>query len=146
MDQSLNARNHTTTKPLPRQLSHSSSFYLYCHRRKNRILYGLATLIIAVMAVGIVYTAHYYYHIWGGQGFLKPRDSASDDSRPLSYAHLPLRSVAARHRDPTISGVLGMDRTVKNIPFNACGDQLNDCLAFDQPVRIQSYLFLPSFI
>jgi len=37
------------------------------------VLVALSVMIIIGMVIGIIFIAHYYFHIWGGQGLMKAR-------------------------------------------------------------------------
>jgi hypothetical protein len=115
--------------------SSQSSYWLSCvYLRERRLCrYVLAVLSVVViigMIIGLIFAAHYYFHIWGGRGCLKARklvlDSHSDE-KPQSC--LPIRSMAR----PT-DGIYGFDysrvkRSPLIPPFQPCGDQRNSCEA-----------------
>ncbi|KUJ18368.1 uncharacterized protein LY89DRAFT_781430 [Mollisia scopiformis] len=82
------------------------------------------------MVIGIVFTAHQYYHDFGGQGWLKARTDeqngkTSDDPVQL---YLPIRQIQV-FKNPAVWERQAGD----NVPFYTCGDQQNSCESFKQP-------------
>jgi hypothetical protein len=116
-----------------------SSVYLRERRICRYVLVILSVAVIIVMIIGLIFAAHYYFHIWDGQGFLKARRPVPDlrsDEGPRSC--LPLRSMA----QPTdrIYGFdySGVKRSPSITPFYPCGDQQNSCEAYHQAVSLVS--------
>jgi hypothetical protein len=117
-----------------------SSASLGERRLYRHILVVLFIAIIVGMVIGIIFAAHYYFHTWGGRGFLKARKFVPDlrsDKRPQSC--LPLRS-KWRPIDE-IHGIHAHDysrvkRSPLTPPFYPCGDQQNSCEAYSQAVMV----------
>jgi hypothetical protein len=62
-------------------------------------------MIILGMTIGLIFIVHYYFHIWGGQGFLRARKLVPDfDGDEKLQSCLPMRSMAK----PT-DGINGFD-------------------------------------
>jgi hypothetical protein len=124
------------SNPPPRTITDSSSrrSRLYQHVSRHNRLY-LATLIVGLsiaMGVGLIFVAHHYYHMWGGQGFLGRRSLAH--MAPETSNHLPLRQIAVLEDDRP--GFSKMRREPSSPPFYTCGDEQNSCEALFQPVGI----------
>jgi hypothetical protein len=86
------------------------------------------------MVIGIIFIAHHYYHIWGGQGFLKPRASRLDGQAQHPRVYLPIRPMAKYGMNRVGLGQLKSKRLPKNVAFDLCGDQENSCGNHGQPV------------
>lgn len=87
------------------------------------------------MIIGTIFLAHHYYNEWGGQGFLKARNSNDQKGPNSPHNYLPLRRVIARdtpgvHRSEHARGI----KLRSVIPFYSCGDQKTSCEAFGLPV------------
>lgn len=141
------------SSPVSSTKSRSSSFVQYLHT-KRVILSILSILITIGMVIGLLFVAHHYYHMWGGQGFLKSRtiEEALDtlffpmrDSPGKADAEsklcLPMRKVTEfdnifLEHDPELRRAVSAGSPPNNtIPFYVCGDQAQDCEAYSQPVR-----------
>jgi hypothetical protein len=95
----------------------------------------VAVLIIIAMIIATVFVASYYYHQYGGQGFLKARALLEDVSeRQTSLNSLPMRSVM-QNGSQTIREVEG-GRIAASVPFSPCGDQQSGCEGYGQPVGL----------
>jgi hypothetical protein len=141
-------------QPFSPRSSTSSTLYTLKYRastfsdrvlRRRYVLSLLATIILLIMAISIVFVAHSYYHQFGGQGFLKARGEEyfGDSDPPRLY--LPLRKVQATlnaRRDDNDSLLTYLPWNIRalgpgsNVPFYTCGDQTNSCETFDQPARM----------
>lgn len=125
---------------LPRQMtppsrSSSSSRVSAVKRymlRRSCWLGTLCGVVVVVMIIGIVFTAHQYYHDMGGQGWLKTR-TQHRNGIPTSKAqvYLPMRQVQIL-RQPSVWERQSGD----NVPYYTCGDQQNSCESFHQPVSL----------
>lgn len=90
-------------------------------------------MMVIVMIVGILFASHVYYHALGGQGFLKAKRQEEESKENIStQLYLPMRKLETVVQGKSSWGLIG--RSPKNIPFYTCGDQLNSCQTFDQPV------------
>ncbi len=120
-----------------------SSIYLREWHLCRYVLVALSVVIIISMVIGFIFVAHYYFHILGGQGFLKARGLVPDlrgDEKLQSC--LPLRSMAR----PT-DGMHGFDysgvkRSPSILPFYPCGDQQNSCEAYYRAVSPAAIAFM----
>jgi hypothetical protein len=126
---------HPST-PLPRANNTdppSRQSRLYQHVSHHRRFY-LVTLVFGLsiaMGVCLIFVAHYYYHMWGGQGFLGSRSLTH--MAPETGNHLPLRQIAALDDRLRFSN---LRREPSSPPFYTCGDEQNSCEALSQPVGI----------
>ncbi|KAE8445668.1 hypothetical protein EG329_012965 [Mollisiaceae sp. DMI_Dod_QoI] len=96
------------------------------------------------MVIGLAFTAHQYYHDFGGQGWLKARTQHREgNSANIAQVYLPLRQIQ-RFKESSIN-----ERQVgKNVPYYTCGDQQNSCESFSQPdicCPVQMACFAASF-
>lgn len=99
-------------------------------------------IVVLVMILGVIFVAHKYYHDFGGQGFLKYRGSGYFEQREGDYAnklYLPLRKVETWDLEHVVWGKRSPER---NVPFYQCGDQMNSCEEYYQPV---SGVFCPLY-
>ncbi|CZR53061.1 uncharacterized protein PAC_02939 [Phialocephala subalpina] len=138
--------------PLPPQTTSSQSFSNsrlsnlkeYASRRHARYwLAALAIIVIIAMVTGLIFTAHQYYHDFGGQGWLRPRTQHRDqDSTDTAQLFLPIRQIQVFKEQP-LSKRQAANPYYANVPFYTCGDQQNSCQAYGQPVSF--YSLLPSY-
>lgn len=106
-------------------------------RRCRCILVLLAVVISIGMVIGIIFVAYYYFHIMGGQGFLKERAVVQDNQRDeMPYSCLPFRPMARPTNEIHGFDFSGIKRSPSIPPFYPCGDQQNSCEAFGQAVSI----------
>lgn len=134
MEESANSSPEVITSHLS---SRSSFSYIKAHRRIQCLLIGLAIIIIIAMVVGIAFVAHYYYHSWGGQGFLwarYPLETLQGSRRPRS--HLPFLQMARPTPQICKSDYTRIKRSPEIPPFYLCGDQENSCGAWGGPVSL----------
>lgn len=103
-------------------------------RRRRQFLIGVSVMVVAGMGVGLVFIAHHYYHMWGGQGFLKARHFEVDLQLSDAHTYLPLGLTAKHNMAVRDFQDLHLKRFPKNVAFRPCGDQQNSCEAYDQPV------------
>lgn len=101
--------------------------------------------MVIVMIVGILFASHVYYHAMGGQGFLKAKryEEVENTQNNGTQLYLPMRKIEKAVQAKSFREVIG--RSPKNIPFYTCGDQLNGCDSFGQPVSKQRYLRILSY-
>lgn len=98
-------------------------------RRRAFWLSLLSVTVIIAMTIGLVFTAHQYYHNMGGQGWLKARTQHRKgvvDRKAQLY--LPMRQIQM-FKEPNIRERQGG----KNVPYYTCGDQQNSCETYNQP-------------
>ncbi|ATZ57014.1 hypothetical protein BCIN_14g02040 [Botrytis cinerea B05.10] len=90
----------------------------------------LACLLVIIMIIGIVCSAHVYYHDMGGQGWLKKRRSQErfDQVQRFSEVCLPSRPL-----EPYNSMLALSPRMPAAVPWYTCGDQQNSCEAYAHP-------------
>ena len=116
--------------------SRSTSLRHHTTNRGHSWLLLFAGLFVAGMAIGIIFTAHHYFHTLGGQGFLKTR---SQEQQRVHFStmvlHRPLRKVQQINLH---KAHVWWKRSAKGVPFYACGDQQNSCEAYLQPVGIRA--------
>lgn len=95
----------------------------------------LACLLVIIMIIGIVCSAHVYYHDMGGQGWLKKRRSQErfDQVQRFSEVCLPSRPL-----EPYNSMLALSPRMPAAVPWYTCGDQQNSCEAYAHPVSFCS--------
>ncbi|ESZ91666.1 hypothetical protein SBOR_7923 [Sclerotinia borealis F-4128] len=102
----------------------------------------LACLLIIIIIIGIVCSAHVYYHDMGGQGWLKLKRRSQKESHQVqnfSQVCLPSRQLGFH------SPVLALSRRVPaTVPWYTCGDQQNSCEAYAHPVSLHSNFAFPS--
>ncbi len=93
----------------------------------------LAVLILVGMLIGIIFAAHQYFVDFGGQGFLRSRSARQST---LSVAVLPHLFLPVRKTQASIESHVWWKwyKRQSNVPYYTCGDQLNSCEAYDQPV------------
>jgi hypothetical protein len=109
--------------------SHLSDVRKYVVRRRLWLL-GLGSLCCMITIAGIVYSCHVNYVADGGVGWIKySRSVAIPGKEKFAETFLPVRKFEKFH-DNSVSkrdhpGV---------IPYYECGDQLQSCVAFNQPV------------
>lgn len=137
MNQQTEISNNTPHLPSPPEMpsipSTDDSRRFRSSRRGIVLLVLFALLMIGAMVTGIVFVAHTFYHEFGGQGFLKVkvRNGVSDIvGRPTLY--LPLRVNESQRSPEYFSG--SAKRSLGNVPFLPCGDQLLECEKYGQPV------------
>ena len=113
----------------------SSSIIRKYVSKRRYCLAALACIMVVVMAIGIVFAAHHYYHAFGGEGFLRRRDQIKKwATLEEPKLHLPLRKVEIASVY-AVARFQAMKRTPMEVPFYICGDQQNSCEEFNQPVR-----------
>lgn len=133
--------------------STTSSFMEYVYQ-KRFLLSIISILVIIGMAISLVFVAHYYYHVWGGQGFLKSRtieealdsifftksDQSVNKSNDQIDLFIPMRKTTEYYSD-FLDRDTELRRAVStgplqngSLPFYVCGDQAEDCEAYGQPV------------
>lgn len=108
--------------------SPSKSFREYASRRRAWLC-GAAVVLLLLMCVGIVVAAHHYYVAFGGQGYLKARDTDATWEVDAPKVYLPLRKAARFSEDGR-----RIRRSPMEVPYYACGDQQSSCEAYNQPV------------
>ncbi|KAF8858914.1 hypothetical protein BDZ45DRAFT_590465 [Acephala macrosclerotiorum] len=123
-----------TISSQPSSSSRLSDFKEIVSRRRTRYwLGGLAIVVIIAMVIGLIFTAHQYYHDFGGQGWLKARTQQRDrNSTDMPQLYLPLRPIQI-FREQSLSERQAGNPYYANVPFFTCGDQENSCQAFGQP-------------
>lgn len=120
-----------------------SSVYLRERRLCQYIPVILSIAIIIGMIISIISVAHYYFLIWGGQGFLKSRRLVLDlRSDEMLQSCLPLRSMARPTNGIHDFDYSGVKRSPSTVPFYPCGDQQNSCEAYSQAVNVVSAAFV----
>ena len=103
--------------------------------RGRYLLLILCIVIIIAMVIGTIFVAHHYYHEWGGQGFLKARNTDGRKKSNNSYSSLPLRRVMARGAPGVHTSEHARGTEMHSVPsFYSCGDQQNSCEAYGLPV------------
>jgi hypothetical protein len=114
-----------STQIQPSLKSSNFSIALSDIKKRRKCLAVMGVVVTIGIIIGIVFSAHYYFHIFDGQGFLKSRHSYrnEDDSR------LAVMFLLMRRRTK-------IDSSATTIPFYVCGDQENSCEAFHLPVSI----------
>lgn len=123
--------------------SQSSYWWSSLYQRERRlcryVVVTLSVMIIIGMIIGLIFVTHYYFNIWGSQGYLKVRRLVPDlrsDEGPRSC--LPLQSLAQPTDEIHGFDYSGVKRSPSIIPFYSCGDQQNSCEAFYQAVSLVS--------
>lgn len=94
----------------------------------------LACLLVIIIIIGIVCSAHVYYHDMGGQGWLKLKQRSfegSDQFQNFSQVCLPTRQLGFDNSRFALNS-----RTPVNVPYYTCGDQQNSCEAYAHPVGL----------
>jgi hypothetical protein len=120
-----------------RATSGNSSRYHEGRRRGRVLLVVLAVAVIIGMIIGLIFVAHHYYHMWGGQGFLKARSNILDpQNTEILYSVLPLRQVAKATQELYGFDHSGVKKSRSILPFYPCGDQQQSCEAYSRPVRV----------
>jgi hypothetical protein len=100
--------------------------------RRGCWLGTLCVVVIVVMTIGVVFTAHQYYHDFGGQGWLKSRTQHREgNTTDKAQLYLPMRQIQMFRKPAFWERQEGDD-----IPFYTCGDQRNSCASFNQPVSL----------
>jgi hypothetical protein len=108
--------------------SRASTFRQHASQYKWLICF-LAGVIILIMAIGLLFVAHQYYHEFGGQGWLKVRDKSQEQEDVFARnLFLPLKKRKGWITD------LQRRSPEDEVPFYQCGDQENSCEAYNQPV------------
>ena len=103
--------------------------------RRGCWLGALCVVVIIVMTIGVVFTAHQYYHDFGGQGWLKSRiQNREGNATDETQLYLPMRQIQMLGKPSFWERQEGDD-----IPFFECGDQQNSCKSFGQPVSLLLY-------
>ena len=97
---------------------------------KRRWLLGtIALVLILLMVGGILVAAHQGYIRMGGQGWLKVRSAEQDlGALNIPEVFLPFRKVSSGDETSFEKRNLGP------IPYYHCGDQMQSCEAYGQPV------------
>ncbi|TEY65802.1 hypothetical protein BOTCAL_0136g00240 [Botryotinia calthae] len=90
----------------------------------------LACLLVIIMIIGIVCSAHVYYHDMGGQGWLKKRRSQERFDQLQSFSEVCLPS---RQLEPYNPMLALSPRMPAAVPWYTCGDQQNSCEAYAHP-------------
>ena len=109
--------------------SHLSDYRRYLTFRRLWLL-GLGFLCGAVIVGGIVYTCHIHYVANGGVGWIKlARVVRQSEDIESMNTFLPMRKVKVLGDNSITERFSGV------IPYYICGDQLQSCAAFRQPVR-----------
>ncbi|THV54192.1 hypothetical protein BGAL_0032g00200 [Botrytis galanthina] len=91
----------------------------------------LACLLVIIMIIGIVCSAHVYYHDMGGQGWLKlKRRSQGRFDQVQSFSEVCLPSRHLEHYSPMFAL---SPRIPATVPWYTCGDQQNSCEAYAHP-------------
>ncbi|PMD45200.1 hypothetical protein L207DRAFT_578136 [Hyaloscypha variabilis F] len=107
--------------------SRASTFRQHASQYKWLICF-LAGVIILIMAIGLLFVAHQYYHEFGGQGWLKVRDKSQEQEDVFARnLFLPLKKRKGWITD------LQRRSPEDEVPFYQCGDQENSCEAYNQP-------------
>jgi hypothetical protein len=126
----LHQSNTKTTRsppPPPLKRNHTSELHRYVSKRRWWLISG-AFIVLVVMIIGIVFAAHKHFVDFGGQGFLKARIVEREVMPHESHVlFLPLRQISLHN-----SAI--PNRSPKNVPYYACGDQQHSCEAYNQPV------------
>lgn len=139
-------RNHRLPPQTAFSQSSSSSrlsdFKELVSRRRTRYSLGaLAIIVIIAMVIGLIFTAHQYYHDFGGQGWLKARMQHEDrNTADIAQLYLPMRQSQVFREQP-LSERQETNPYYANVPFYTCGDQQNSCQAYGQPVSFCSLIF-----
>jgi hypothetical protein len=136
-------------QPLPLQPSSLSTDHSFKGRtsslsehvfRRRYILSVLATIVLVIMVMSVVFVAHAYFHQFGGQGFLK-RDEVYIRNIQPPRLFLPLRKVEWKwndRKDKEKSLLIYLPWNKRHagseIPYYTCGDQEESCETFGQPV------------
>jgi hypothetical protein len=114
----------TDVVPPPNATLTARSSKLQAYVKKRRWVLGIVTVLLIVgLLVGLIVAARKYYLRMSSQGILGPR-------------HVPFQfsTITQSVRAPTILERINRN----NVPYYTCGDQLHNCGAFDQPVRMIS--------
>jgi hypothetical protein len=128
--------------PLPSNMNtratpSSSSQQLQRSRRSRVFLTILFVAVIIGMVVGLIFVAHHYYNMWGGQGFLKARKHILDSQHTeIVHSFLPLRQITTVTQGFNGFGEGWEKRSPSILPFYPCGDQQQSCEADGQPVSV----------
>lgn len=124
-----------TTSSQSSSSSRLSDFKDHVSRRRTRYWLGaLAIAVIIAMVIGLIFTAHQYYHDFGGQGWLKTRMQHEDQNTTgPAQLYLPMRQIQVFKEQP-LSERQAANPYYANVPFFTCGDQQNSCQAYGQPV------------
>lgn len=130
---------HQQSGRITRSSSSASSWSRYtdsmkAYVRRRRLWLSLLGVVVLIgVIVGVVLTSHYYFHLFGGQGYMRRRrrwpDSDNVCLASKADLFLPMR--------PTSRITYAPNRAERTVPFDGCGDQMNSCEAFDQPVRLR---------
>lgn len=91
----------------------------------------LACLLVLIIIIGIVCSAHVYYHDMGGQGWLKLKQRSQEQFEGVqstSQVCLPMRPLGPYN---TVFGL--SPRKAAPVPWYTCGDQQNSCEAYAHP-------------
>jgi hypothetical protein len=101
------------------------------------LLICLAALLVIIIVIGLLATAHTYYHEMGGLGWLRvKRERVEHTYRGQSMLEsqicLPSRRVVLENGGVSPMHIIG--RSPANVPYYTCGDQQNSCEAFGHPV------------
>lgn len=105
----------------------------------------LACLLVLIIIIGIVCSAHVYYHDMGGQGWLKLKQRSQEQFEGVqstSQVCLPMRPLGPYN---TVFGL--SPRKAAPVPWYTCGDQQNSCEAYAHPVSFSTiFEFSPRLI
>lgn len=101
----------------------------------------LACLLVIIMIIGIVCSAHVYYHDMGGQGWLKLKKRSEEQfGQVQNFSEVCLPS---RQLGPYSLGFTLAPRIPTTVPYYTCGDQQNSCEAYAHPVGFHSKFTFP---
>lgn len=130
-------QQHPPLETEPSQSASSNRCLRSCERTlswRGWLVY-LALLMVIAIIIGIVCTAHVYYHNMGGQGWLKIKYRTLEEPRPGIYqqqVYLPSRRLAVY--EPNRLGSQMSVRAPANVPYYTCGDQQSSCEAYGHAV------------
>jgi hypothetical protein len=101
------------------------------------LLIYLALLMVIIIIIGLLATAHTYYHEMRGFGWLKSKRERVEhtylgDSILEPQICLPSRRLALENGSISPPHITG--RSPANVPYYTCGDQQNSCEAYGHPV------------
>ncbi|KAM3079387.1 hypothetical protein ACMFMG_005819 [Clarireedia jacksonii] len=135
IQQEPSAEIRTSQSPFSQRRSRSCRNLL---SRGGWLIY-LAALMVIIIVIGLLATAHTYYHEMGGPGWLKSKRERVEvehtyprQSIPEPQICLPSRRFAFEKGD--VSPLYINGRSPANVPYYTCGDQQNSCEAYGHPV------------
>jgi hypothetical protein len=127
---SISGSNRPIVRATSSFRSNLSEVRKYVVRRRLWLL-CLGFLCCICTIAGIAYSCHVNYVAAGGVGWIKyARSVGSSEKDQSAETFLPMRKVQLFHIDS------GPKRDPGVLPYYACGDQLQSCVAFNQPVGI----------